>query len=131
MSLFGYTQEHHIRVRESVIDHILGVLNDPNHILHLRYHDLLDNILLEPVESLVSRLLKIGTVEGWGGFDITPFVANAFLVDVSIFNMNDGLVETVEIDAEFAASQRLPEPDSRVPINLWYSGAHYQVLILK
>jgi hypothetical protein len=118
-------------VREAVINHIRGVLNDPSHILHVSYRNLLDNILFVSEESLLAAIANIGKFAGWGGLDFCVFVANALLVDVTVFDMKNGVIHTQHIDSQLATVKRLQNVDARIPINLWFYGVHYQALIYK
>lgn len=129
LSQYEFNPENHHLVRETLVDHILSVLNSPDHVLYAKYREFFKNYLVESENELVDRLFSIGTLEGWGGLEISPLMSNAFMVDINIFDLNTGRQELVLVDQALVDLYSLGLQETRIPINLMFRGAHYQALI--
>lgn len=126
---FGQSPENHMAVRTELIAHISAVIADPTSVLYDEYHYRMEHMLQETPVRLLARLRRAGTRDGWGGLDITFFLANAFLVDVNIFNMNLANQEFTPFNDQYARSVGGGSGGTRSHINLWYEGVHYEALV--
>lgn len=122
MPEFKFDEDNHDQVRQRLIDHILLVNSEPRHPLNPKYTFLINEIMLETVDDVVSRLRKAGTVEGWGGMDVSTFMADALGVDVHIFNMDDGNLYDLNVSSEIRGG-------AKPVLFLFFSHSHYQALV--
>lgn len=120
---FKKSESNHLEVRRELADFISNTLEDSYNPLFDKYSEILDLFLLDSEENLIDRILTPDEMEGWGGYDIGPFVADAFRIRLVIY---DALSM---VDYEFSPTSWIDETSRELPtVHLWLNEGHYQIL---